>query len=111
MSANSSVDQDAEQKRRFWEKHIERWSQSGMRQVDYCRANGLVVHRFGYWKKRLERPEVDVSLIPVQLPEPLPVPVEKKSLNVFTPNGYKIEVNDDFDQAALRRLVCVIKCV
>ncbi len=111
MASNSLPVKEAGQKRRYWKAHIESWSKSGLSQVDYCRVNNLAAHRFGYWKKRLAPSEADVEFVAVQLPDRLPVPVEKKPFNLFTPNGYKIEVNDDFDQAALRRLVCVIKCV
>ncbi len=82
-----------------------------MSQVDYCRVNNLAAHRFGYWKKRLVTSDADVEFVAVQLTEQLPMAVTKKPINLFTPNGYRIEVNDDFDQAALRRLVCVIKCM
>lgn len=99
----------AGQKRRFWQEHIERWSQSGLRQVDYCRANGLTTGSFRYWKKQLQKPEETVSFVRLQMPDNLPVTVEKRPFNLFTPNGYRIEVNDGFDPATLHRLIGVVK--
>jgi len=109
MSMDKTVESVAGQKRRFWQKHIERWSQSGLRQVDYCRANGVPPGKFRYWKKQLQKPEQPVSFVQLQMPDNLPVAVEKKSFNLFTPNGYRIEINDGFDPATLHRLIGVVK--
>jgi hypothetical protein len=111
MSQNESEEQSPDKKRRFWKAHIERWSHSGLRQIDYCQANGLFPHRFTYWKKRLNQPDTGVSFVPLQLADHLPVPVEKSSFNLFTPNGYRIEVGTGFDPDSLRQLIWVVKTI
>lgn len=111
MSQNDTLDQDPEKKRRFWKTHIERWSHSGLSQVHYCQANGLIPHRFTYWKKRLSQSNATVSFVPLQLTENLPVPVKKCSFNLVTPNGYRIEVDAGFDPSALKQLIGVVNAV
>jgi hypothetical protein len=108
MSSNGQLEQDTGQKRRYLKAHIESWSKSGLSQVDYCRVNNLVPHRFGYWKKRLKAADGNVSFIPIQLPDQLPVAVEKRPFNLFTPNGYRIEINDGFNPTTLHRLIAVV---
>jgi hypothetical protein len=112
MSLDDTLDQDPEKKRRFWKAHIQQWEHSGLSQVDYCKTNGLVPHRFTYWKKRLyQPPDTGVSFVPLQITDNLPVPVEKSSFNLFTPNGYRIEVGTRFDADTLRQLIGVVKTI
>ncbi len=91
-------DHAPDKKRRFWQAHIKSWRNSGQTQVAYCRENGLAPHQFTYWKKRFAQPEAGVSFVPLQLTGNLPVPVKKCSFNLFTPNGYRIEVETGFNR-------------
>jgi len=34
----------------FWQNHVTAWEQSGIRQSEYCRRQGLNIKIFGYWK-------------------------------------------------------------
>ncbi len=111
MSQNDPLEQDPEKKRRFWKSHIQQWGNSGLTQVDYCKANGLIPHRFTYWKKRLNPPDAQVSFVPLQITGNLPVPVGKSSFNLFTPNGYRIEINTGFDPDTLRQLIGVVNAI
>jgi hypothetical protein len=38
---------------RFWQGHIQRWGQSGLLQVQYCRQQQLSVAAFRWWKRQL----------------------------------------------------------
>lgn len=37
----------------FWQRHLQRWSQSGLSQAQYCRQQRLSAAAFGWWKGRL----------------------------------------------------------
>jgi len=111
MPQNDTLEQGPDKKRRFWKTHIERWNHSGLTQFGYCQTNGLKPHQFTYWKKRLNQPGTGVSFVPLQLTGNLPVPVQKSSFNLFTPNGYRIEVGSGFDPATLRQLIGVVKTI
>jgi hypothetical protein len=111
MPQNNTGIKDPGKKRRFWKAHIERWRHSGLMQIEYCQANGLVPHRFTYWKKRLSQPDTAVSFVPLQVTDNLPVPVKNTSFNLFTPNGFRIEVAAGFDPATLRQLIGVVKTI
>ena len=40
---------------RFWEKHVQEWySTIDEPKSEYCKRNGLVLHRFTYWQKKFE---------------------------------------------------------
>jgi hypothetical protein len=38
---------------RFWQRHLQRWKQSGLLQVQYCRQQRLSATAFGWWKGQL----------------------------------------------------------
>ena len=42
----------------FWLEHIEQWRASGLSQSAYCQQHELVLHKFGYWKRKLSATEV-----------------------------------------------------
>ena len=60
------------QNRNFWEHHLERWKQSGLSQLAYCREHHLKPHRFYYWRRRILKPQTKVSFLPVKLPHGYP---------------------------------------
>lgn len=45
----------AEERRAFWQTQLANWSQSGLSQAAYCRAQGLNGNRFRWWKRQLTR--------------------------------------------------------
>jgi hypothetical protein len=40
--------------RKFWQHHIEAWSQSGLAQAEYCRQNNISKSAFYGWKNKLK---------------------------------------------------------
>lgn len=41
---------------RFWQRHFQQWTQSGLSQAQYCRRHHLSAPAFGWWKGRLSVP-------------------------------------------------------
>ena len=94
-----------EQKRRWWQEHIDAWSASGQAQTAYCRENDLNYYRFQYWKKRLHQPSkssfIELCLGPGEQqrsPDPLRVMI----------GGCQVAVERDFDPVALQQLIGVL---
>jgi hypothetical protein len=100
---------DSEQLRQVWKTHIERWKQSGQTQVSYCREHELKPHQFTYWKKRFGRTKADISFVPLRFSRNLPVAVTGSTFNLFTQNGFKIEVGAGFDPATLKQLISLVQ--
>jgi hypothetical protein len=38
---------------RYWQRHLDRWEQSGLSQAEFCRRRGLKAVTFSWWKKKL----------------------------------------------------------
>ena len=74
-----------DQKRTFWQHHIERWQQSGLSQKEYCKQHELTFSSFGYWRARLNRSKRAKKLIPVDIKT-------TDHARLSLPNGIRLEV-------------------
>ena len=102
---------EREDKHRYWEGLIKGWEQSGLRQTEYCRQNGLKIRNFGYWKRRLSQNSTDVSFVSLQVQSNnyQTTGSSSASLKVVLGRGQKIEVAEDFDQTTLKRLIYTLE--
>lgn len=98
-------------KRQFWEDHIQAWQQSGLSQVEYCRRNNLKDHQWWYWRKRISQPcDTDVTFVPLHFSSSkITNQISRGAISVVTPNGYRIECDNDFDVSKLRQLITTVR--
>lgn len=76
----------SENKRDFWQLHIEGWRQSKLSQKAYCHQQDISFASFGYWRTRLNRKtETRGKFIPVNLAG------ASSSVKVFLPMGLRLE--------------------
>jgi hypothetical protein len=101
------VDQPAApQKRIFWEHHLGQWQKSGLSQRAYCRKHQLEPHRFYYWRRRILKPQPDVSFLPVTLPAD--TPQGSQLMRILMPNGCVLELEG---RAEPEQLACLVNIV
>jgi len=106
--AKRSVADERKQKRAFWKRHIKEWERSGIRQTEYCREHKLSTKSFTYWKRRF-RQKSPVSFVPVQVkPEPR-IAIDDTSGLVLSKDGYRIEIKEGFNPAALGEVLQTIR--
>ena len=97
---------DPTQPRSFWEHHIEQWRNSRLSQLAYCRKHQLKPHRFYYWRRRILRPQTEVSFLPVALPaDPARQP---QLVRILMPNGYALELEGTAETEHVARLLTVV---
>ena len=102
-----NIDQQTTQnKRRFWEHHLEQWRQSGLSQLAYCRKHDLKPHRFYYWRRRILKPQPDVSFLPVTLPAD--TPQGSHLLRILMPNGCVLELEGWTEPEQLEHMVNIV---
>lgn len=98
----------------FWRSHVEHWRASGQTKAAYCRAHGLLKHRFSYWHRHLKpaapTPDTPIvatrALIPVHVaPAVSAEPTGNTGITVRLPAGLGIELGAEFDPATLRAVV------
>jgi hypothetical protein len=77
----------SENKRDFWQRHMEGWHQSTLSQKTYCQQQALSFASFGYWRTRLNRKtDTPGKFIPVNLTG------TPTSVKVFLPTGVRLEL-------------------
>ncbi len=102
---------DRAERRRFWEKHIEKWESSGLSQAEYCRQNGVNIKSFHHWKRRAGH----LCCKPVLVELPLPGTLQPS----FSPPGqgpqfclvndrFRIEIGKGFDAGDFERVVRIL---
>lgn len=92
----------------YWKHQIQAWKDSGLSQRAYCQQNNLKEYRFSKWKNRLGKNKVSNRFVRVPFPTPVPVTVKRSVLQVYSPSGFRIDVNEDFDAGLLKRLLTVL---
>jgi len=102
--SNEATKSKSSHLRRFYQKHIEHWRQSQLSQVEYCRQNQIIPHRFTYWKRRLDDRLVGPAFVPVPL-LPQTMGCSSSRIDLVTPGGFKIQINPGFDATTLKRLI------
>jgi len=77
----------SDQKKDFWQQHIQDWSKSKLPQKTYCQQNNISFASFGYWRTRLNRLQKPSKiLVPVTLIRPSTMVV------ITLPMGVRIDV-------------------
>ena len=76
----------------YWQEHINRWRESGLSQSAYCQREGLKLHCWYYWHKKLTQIPADKSrsrndFIAVEVMSQ----ARDQSLSVKLPNGIIID--------------------
>lgn len=99
-----SYNEKNEELRKFWQSHIDQWSKTDLSQIEYCRQNDLIPHRFTYWKTKFSRQHLPVEF--VQVPDPAPVFPGLK-LNIGP--GLLIEIPDGFSKNTLDQVLKTLK--
>jgi hypothetical protein len=103
----SPLELEPKEKRKFWEAQIQAWQASGVSQAEYCRQNNLKMHQWWYWRKRISHlSDSDITFVPLNLSSDK---MYRSGVNVVTPNGYRIEVDNSFDLSKLRQLVTAVR--
>jgi hypothetical protein len=108
-----------------WQKHISRWSKSGLTQAEYCRRNRLSAAAFHWWKGHLrKKAEVQTSLSAnkqqrsgspntmqfVEVHGVSPAHVGRGgTYEVVLSRGRAIRVGRDFDSDVLKRLIAAVE--
>ena len=123
---NSRVDED-EDEVSYWRGELEKWRESGLKQVDYCREHNLDYNVFRRWKRKLYNNsyDSDSSITLVQVGGDLNF---KSPFGPFSPSvgsssslrssgirfwlgEFCIEVEEKFSSSSLAQLIRTLRSV
>jgi transposase len=107
--------------RETWVKRIERWKDSGLSAKEYASEIGISEPSLKWWKWKLAReaagttaPQekrrrvVSATNAAVTFVEVPRAPVSRSSIELVLPSRIRVRLRDDFDSAALERLLGVL---
>jgi hypothetical protein len=103
----------ARQGQHFWQSHTEALAQSGLSRREYCLRYNLSYHAMTYWVRKHSQSTLGTSAsvtlveVPVRLPT-LSIPLSTP-LRLHTGSGYMVELDPNFDEATLARLLAVLE--
>lgn len=89
----------------FWRRHVVRWGQSGLSQVDYCAQEGLAKSSFCKWKQRLAGARA-TQLVEIGF---VAAPAGPGICLVLGGGQYRLEIARGFDEDALDRVLDVLE--
>jgi hypothetical protein len=95
---------------RFWQAHVRALGGSGLSRREYCRRHHLSYHALTYWVRKL-RPAGPRSSLPALVEVPacsLPL-LRKSAFRLHLDQGRLLEIESDFDEAGLGRLLRVLE--
>ena len=99
-----------EQKRRYWQGHIESWKRSGLSQVEYCRRQSLSIKNFGYWKRKQGKPEPEsVKFFPLVLQKPKQDSGSSSLQLTLQEKRFSIEIREDFSRTLLKKVILALE--
>jgi len=100
------------EKRRYWEKQVQGWQESGLSQKQYCLQNKLAQHQLTYWKKRFVKSESSVSFVELQLAGNVQFNggfAHRSALRLTTGTEYQIDIEPGFDPVVLQQIIYVLR--
>ena len=110
MSIHSSP--EAKTGVRFWQAHVRTLGGSGLSRREYCRRHHLSYHALTYWVRKL-RPTSPRATPPALVEVPAcSLPLLRRSGSAFRlhlDHGRLLEIESDFDEAGLGRLLRVLE--
>jgi hypothetical protein len=97
----------------FWKAHISKWEVSGLTQAEYCRMNNLKKTRFTYWKIKLQKENLPLSVVEISQASINQVfGINKNSsITLHSKSGFDLDIPDNFSSSALKQILLVLRDV
>jgi transposase-like protein len=98
--------------RQFWQTHVKALTESGFSRSEYCRRHNLSYHALTYWVRKHgvnTKSKPLLALVEVPVRSALPVRRPEAALRLHLASGIMLEIEPDFDQAALGRILTVLE--
>ena len=103
-------------KQKYWSNQIACWKKSGLTQREYCSRQAIALSTFSYWKKKLRQGTTKLAkqrFYPLTVKEPSISPKGaggKSGIRLSTgEDKFKIDLEKDFSESTLRRLIAFLE--
>ena len=116
-----AISQPLDRKKRFWFRHIRRWQQADITQLQYCNKHNLSLAAFRWWRSRFlkagdqQEPHGSgpVDVIPhfteVTLPSKTEPQVTAYDYEIALPNQMQLRLRNNCDPKVVSALLSVLE--
>ena len=116
-----TISKSLDLKRRFWFKHIRRWQQADITQLQYCDKHNLSLAAFRWWRSRFlqdgdqqephasDPAEVTRDFTEVTLPSKTEPEVTAYDYEIALPNKTQLRLRHNCDPQVVSRLLSVLE--
>lgn len=93
----------------YWQSLVDKQAESGLTGAAFCREHQINRNRFYYWRRHF-RNKASIEASPGGFVELVPYP-KKTSAGIYIhiSNGFRIEVDRDFDPVTLRAAILAVR--
>lgn len=98
MDTEPTIPEDNDERKAYWQEHVDAWRQSHLSQREYARQHGLPIARFTYWKNKLYPNTRSSGFVELQVESTAPV-------RIHHPSGPVIDCPPGTDVHWLRALL------
>ena len=101
-----------QERRQFWQTHVETWSLTGLSQTEYCRQNNLKPARFTYWKRKFKKESLPVEFVRISAESAKADHLfynNEASLRLTVGSQFTIEIQDGFTPVTLQQVLLTLK--
>ncbi|RPI72868.1 MAG: hypothetical protein EHM45_21595 [Desulfobacteraceae bacterium] len=97
-----------------WQKTIQAHIKSGLSAAAFCRQRKINIYQFRWWQRRFRKDETkSLKTKPGDflrlMPDSEPQRDRKSGIQLYFPNGIRVEIEPGFDPAALRNVMAAIQ--
>jgi hypothetical protein len=89
----------------FWRQHVDQYHREGIGQAAYCRQHDLVVHRFGYWYRKLSSGQSS-SWLPVEIKQ---TQKAVTAIDLVLGSDRIVRVTEGFDARLLKQIIATVE--
>jgi len=90
------------EREKLWKQRVEQWQGSGQSQRAYADFHGFAVSQFGYWVRRLTKPQALPALMPVRMAPVTPTAV---AISLRSERGWTLTLPIDVPASWLAELM------
>lgn len=108
--SSKKYESGARLKHAYWQRHIEDCQRNHLSQKDYCRAHGLALSTFRYWKKKLgtetpDGPRFYPLTVQHDSPQAATLPIASGLSLQLASGKFNIELAENFSAGCLKKLI------
>jgi hypothetical protein len=99
------ITKEQSKRREEWQKYIEAWEASGVKQIDFCKQHNICSGKFSYYKNLLKPKQTEYAKF---TPIKITAPSSAIDIRITLPNGFSVYFPCRLDKEKLKGFIEVL---